>query len=118
MKGERTLRKTYIFIVLMCIVMLLPACGMLMQKKVRHMEAVQKTPVNCETAEADLKVLGDEKQNIAQQAAAGVTSIMPAGLVLGILTGTEDDKVKITIGYYDKMVDTRIAKIKSECNVE
>ena len=102
----------------MCIVMLLPACGMLMQKKVRHMEAVQKTPVNCETAEADLKVLGDEKQNIAQQVTAGVTSIMPAGLVLGILTGTEDDKVKITIGYYDKMVDTRIAKIKSECNVE
>ena len=98
--------------------MLLPACGMLMQKKVRHMEAVQKTPVNCETAEADLKVLGDEKQNIAQQVAAGVTSIIPVSLVIGILTLTEDDKIQIAVGHYNKLIETRIEKIKTDCGLE
>jgi hypothetical protein len=101
-----------------CIAAFLPACGMHMKKQVKQIEAVQNTPVNCETAENDLKVLTDEKASVGEQIVAGATSIIPVSLVLGILTLTEKDKIEIAVGHYNKLIDARIAKIKQDCGLE
>ena len=55
---------------------------------------------------------------MAQQIVAGVTTITPAGLVLGVVTGTAKPKVHVAIGKYNKMIDARIAEIKETCGVE
>ena len=104
------------WVVVVCFsVTTLSGCGMMWKKDVEHMEKVQTHPVNCATAEQDLKTLEEEKKGVAERIAAGVTSIAPPALIMGILTGTADDKFKVATGKYDKMIDERIAKIKSDC---
>ena len=112
------MKRFKILIALCLIAAFLPACGLKMKKKEEQIEAIQNNPVNCETAEADLKVLKDEKINVAQQVAAGVMSIAPPALIMGILTLTEDDKIQMAVGHYNKLIDTRIAKIKTDCGLE
>jgi hypothetical protein len=109
------MRKMYTFVVLMCVVMLLPACAAFKQKKVLK---ESKQPINCATAEGDLRMLKSEKAHVGQQIAEGVISIIPVGAVIGIVTGTEVTKLRVAVGEYDKTIDKRIAEIKSECNVE
>ena len=47
----------------------------------------------------------------------GVTSIYPAGLVLGLLTGTEGTKIQVATGEYNTMLDKKIAEIQSTCGL-
>jgi hypothetical protein len=101
-------------IVLGCIVMLMPACA-LKQKKV---EKEMKQPINCATAEGDIRMLQQEKAHVAQQILEGVTAIVPASLVLGIVTGTEGTKIKVATGEYNKAIDKRMSEIKSQCGVQ
>ena len=75
-------------------------------------------PINCATAEGDIRVLQSEKAHVAQQIANGITAIVPAGAVIGILTGTEGDKMKVASGDYNSMIDKKIAEIKQQCNVQ
>ena len=75
-------------------------------------------PINCATAEGDIRLLESEKAHVAEQIAMGVAAIFPAGLVLGILTGTEDEKIEVAMGEYDKMIDKRIAEIKAHCGID
>ena len=84
----------------------------------KEKEAALKAPINCATAEGDMRVLQGEKTNAAQQAAMGVSAITPAGLVLGVLTGTETTKLKVATGEYNKMIDQRIAEIKATCGLQ
>ena len=76
-----------------------------------------KQPVNCATAEGDIRVLQNEKVHVAEQIAVGVTAVVPAGAALGILTGTEDDKLEVAVGEYDKQLDAKIAEIKRTCGI-
>ena len=92
---------------------LLSACAMGFKKD----EAATKQPVNCATAQGDLRLLNGEKANLAEQIAMGVTMIYPAGLVIGLVTRTEETKYQVATGEYNKMIDARIAEIKSTCNV-
>ena len=80
-------------------------------------KAAQQQPVNCATAQGDIRVLQGEKAHVVQQIAMGVTSIYPAGLVLGLLTGTEGTKIQVATGEYNSMIDKKIAEIKSTCGV-
>ncbi len=80
-------------------------------------KAAQQQPINCATAQGDIRVLQSEKAHVVQQVAMGVTSIYPAGLVLGILTGTEGTKIQVATGEYNSMIDKKIAEIKSTCGV-
>ncbi len=73
-------------------------------------------PVNCATAEGDLRVLEKEKTHAGNQALQGVSAIAPIGLVTGVLTGTEGDKLKVATGEYNKQIDAKIAEIKKTCN--
>jgi hypothetical protein len=101
-------------IALAIIAMLVPACAM----QYKQTEQQMKQPINCATAEGDIRALQSEKANVAQQIAAGVSSIVPAGLVIGLVTGTEGSKMSVATGDYDKMIDQRIAEIKQKCNVQ
>ena len=97
------------------IVMLMPSCAAFKQKEV--MEEM-KEPINCDTAEGDIRMLQHEKAHVAQQIVEGVTAIVPASLVMGILTGTEGTKIRVATGKYNKMIDERIAEIKAQCGVQ
>jgi PBP1b-binding outer membrane lipoprotein LpoB len=77
----------------------------------------EKPGVNCSSARNDLKVLEDEKVGLAGQVASGVTMVTPAGLAIGILTGTIDTKFRVATGEYNDMLDNRIALIKRTCGL-
>ena len=109
------MRKASIIVLVICLMISLMACAAKDQKKV---EQEMKQPINCATAEGDIRVLKHEKAHVSQQIAEGVTSIAPPGFILGVITGTEKTKIKVGIGEYNKMIDKRIAEIKEKCGVE
>ncbi len=74
-------------------------------------------PVNCATAEGDLRVLETEKTHVGNQVFQGVSAIAPIGLVTGILTGTEGDKIKVATGEYNTQIEAKIAEIKRTCKL-
>ena len=47
-----------------------------------------------------------------------MTAIYPAGLVIGLLTGTEGTKLKVASGEYNGMIDKKIAEIRAACGVQ
>ncbi len=75
-------------------------------------------PVNCETAKQDIATLEKEKASVARQAAAGVTSIMPVGAALALVTGDTKARAKVATGQYNKEIDAKIAEIKMTCGLE
>jgi hypothetical protein len=95
-------------------IVLAAACAPITQQEKQSLAK----PINCATAEGDLRVLQSEKANVAQQIANGVTAIVPAGLVIGLVSGTEGDKLKVATGDYNNMLDKKIAEIKQQCNVQ
>ena len=109
------MRKVSVAVMVMCLMISLVACAAKQQKKV---EKEMKQPINCATAEGDIRVLKSEKAHVGQQIAEGVTSITPPGFVLGVVTGTEKEKVKVGVGEYNRMIDQRIAEIQETCGVE
>ena len=109
------MRKASIAVLVICLMFSLVTCAAKKQKKV---EQEMKQPINCATAEGDIRVLKSEKAHVGQQIAEGVTSIAPPGFVLGVVTVTEKEKVKVGVGEYNKMIDQRIAEIKETCGVE
>jgi len=92
---------------------MLTGCAM---KEQRTMESLSQ-PIDCRTAAADIRVLKSEKAHVASGVASGVTAIVPVGLVLGLVTFTEGTKIKVATGEYNKVLDRRIAQIKSTCNM-
>ena len=108
-----TMKKIIVFV---CMVLLLPACA-LKDKKVEK-ELKQDLPINCATAEGDIRMLQHEKAHEAQQVIDGVTAIVPASLVIGLVTGTETEKIRVATGDYNKAIDKRIAEIKAKCGVQ
>jgi hypothetical protein len=90
--------------------------GCAMQEK-KNAQAAQAMPVNCPTAEGDIRVLQGEKASTAAKIGNGVSMVVPIGLVVGVVTGTEKTKYEVSTGEYNKMLDTKIAEIKSTCGV-
>ena len=74
---------------------LIPAgCAMGYKKDEKKIEHEQ---VDCATADGDIRLLRSEKAHVAEQIALGVTAIYPAGLVIGLLTGTEKTKFQVAM---------------------
>lgn len=92
--------------------------GCAMQQKKVEQQLANPAAINCATAEGDIRLLQQEKANVAQRIVEGATSIYPAGLVIGVLTGTETTKLQVAIGEYDKKIDARIAEIKQTCGIQ
>ena len=107
------MKKTSKIALVIFLAVILSACAF-QQKKV---EKELKSPISCATAEGDIRALEHEKAHVAQQIAEGVTAIVPISLVVGIVTGTEGTKLKVATGEYNKMIDERIAEIKTECGL-
>jgi hypothetical protein len=91
--------------------------GCAMQQKKDMQEASTSMPVDCRTAEGDIRILENEKAYLVERAAEGVSAVTPPGAILGILTGTELTKVEVAIGVYDMKLDERIAQIRAECGL-
>ena len=72
-------------------------------------------PINCATADGDLRVLPSEKANVAERIIEGVTAIYPASAVVGLVTLTETTKLKVAVGEYNAAIDKRIAEIQQTC---
>jgi hypothetical protein len=83
------------------------------QKKTE--QQVKEMPVNCATAEGDLRMLGEEKQSTLQRISSGVRMVAPIGLVAGLATGTQGTKYRVATGKYNQMLDDKIAEIKQAC---
>ena len=94
--------------------LLLVACAN--QYKQTEQQIVQQ-PINCATAEGDIRMLQSEKASVAKQIAMGVTAIVPVGLVAGVVTGTEKTKYQVATGQYNQMIDQKIAEIKAFCGL-
>lgn len=62
-------------------------------------------------------MLQQEKANVAQRIVEGATAIYPAGLVMGVVTGTEGTKLQVAVGEYNDKIDKRIAEIKQTCGI-
>lgn len=74
-------------------------------------------PVNCDTAQEDIRILKAEHASVAKQFAEGVTAITPAGAVLSILTLQEEDKLKVAVGDYNHRLKRKIHEIQTVCNI-
>ena len=51
----------------------------------------------------------------AKEIEAGVTAIVPIGLVINLLTLKEVDQLKVATGEYNRALDKKIAEIEKEC---
>ena len=105
----------YKFIPVICLTIFVAACsGPISQ--VAEDELAQ--PVNCATAAEDIRILEQEKASAAEMVKSGVTGLAPVGAVLGIITFTEDEKLSVASGVYNKKIEEKIAEIKRECGIE
>ena len=105
-------------VVALLTVALFAASGCAMRQK-ETLEKLEKAgPVDCETAEGDLRVLKAEKAHVGERIAAGLTAIVPAGAVLGIITWTEPTKIKVATGAYNDAIEKRINEINEKCGLE
>ena len=104
--------------VALMIVALFVASGCAMKQKETLAELEKAGPVDCESAEGDLRVLNSEKAHVAERIVEGLTAIVPAGAVLGIITWTEPTKIKVATGAYNDAIDKRINEIKEKCGLE
>ena len=112
---EKKMKRILISVLVVGLVLMMASSCAMQQKKV---EKEMKQPINCATAEGDLRVLKSEKVHVAEQIAEGVSAIIPIGLVVGVVTWTEGTKFEVATGEYNKMIDKRMAEIKEQCGVE
>lgn len=104
-------------------VAVLVGCQSLEEAKERD-EALA-APVNCATAEGDLRVLEGEKQHVAAEKAVGSTRVVPAGHVVAGITeysnqkqvAAQETNVGMFVDQYQQAVDNKIAKIKATCGL-
>jgi len=96
---------------------LIAGCSGTMDKKEAAAQRDEAKAVNCSTAEADIRALQSEKAHTSDQIEAGVTSIVPVGLVANTLRGKEGSNLKIAAGDYNDALDKKIAEIKQTCGL-
>jgi len=93
-------------------------CSGCANSKIEAGERQMSRPINCATAEGDIRLLRHEKAHVAEQIKAGMTSIVPASAVVGMATGQEGENIKVATGDYNRRIDARIAEIKRHCGLK
>jgi hypothetical protein len=91
---------------------LLSGCA-IQEKKTE--QKIENTHYTCATADGELRVLQSEKETTAERISAGVRSVVPITLVVGLVNATAGVKYRIATGEYNKMIDSKIAEIKEMC---
>lgn len=74
-------------------------------------------PINCATAEGDIRALNGEKDYAKTHRLQEATALVPSGMLLGIVTGTESKKLQMLSPEYTKHIDARIAAIEAKCGI-
>lgn len=92
--------------------------GCVAQKEAQEVKAAEVAPVNCATAEGDIRMLRSEKATVEERIAEGAVSIVPVGFLIGVATQTEGDRIDMAIGDYNEILSKEIAKVKSKCKVK
>jgi hypothetical protein len=95
--------------------MLLGGCVMQDKKSATAEQNLSTMHYTCATADGELRVLEAEKKTTAQRVAAGVRSVVPISLVVGLVTQTAGVKYRIATGQYNDLIDKKIAEIKTTC---
>jgi hypothetical protein len=70
-------------------------------------------PVDCATAQEHVARLEAEKVSVAEQAAAGVRSVVPIALV----KEDPDPRERVAIGDYNRQLDARLLEIQRACGL-
>jgi hypothetical protein len=104
----------YKFIPVICLTIFVAACAAPISQQAKQDLA---SPVDCSTAQSDIRTLEDERASVVKQIEDGVTAVAPVGAVIGILTMTEKDKLEVGTHYYNHQINKKIAEIKRECGV-
>ena len=107
-----TMRAFQLSVCAVALPVLLSGCA-IQDKKTE--QKIESTHYSCATADGELRVLEGEKKTTAQRISAGVRSVIPITLVVGLVTATAGVKYRIAIGEYNKMIDAKIAEIKQTC---
>jgi hypothetical protein len=94
---------------------LLSGCAMQDKKSAEAEKNLQTMHYTCATADGELRILDSEKKTTAQRVAAGVRSVVPISLVVGLVTQTAGVKYRIATGEYNTLIDKKIAEIKTAC---
>jgi len=84
----------------------------------KQVQASLAQPIDCSTAQADIKTLTDEKARTAQEIEDGASSIIPVGAVAHLLGRSEKESIEIGTGEYNRKLDAKIAEIKKQCNIQ
>ena len=95
--------KTYLM--LACVATLAAGCAPAVTKQEQQSMAA---PINCATAEGDLRVLQSEKAHVGKEIANGASAIVPIGLVVNLATGQEKARFEVGTGEYNKMIDKKM----------
>ena len=104
----------YKFIPVICLAIFVAACASPISQQAKEELA---SPVDCSTAQSDIRILEDERASVVKQIENGVTAVVPVGAAIGILTLTEKDKLEVGTHYYNHQINKKIAEIKRECGV-
>ena len=104
----------YKFIPVICLTIFLAACASPISQQATEDLA---RPIDCSTAQSDIRILEGERASVVKQIENGVTAVVPVGAVIGILTMTEKDKLEVGTHYYNHKINKKIAEIKRECGV-
>ena len=71
---------------------------------------------DCANAADDIKRLSAEKDSTTARAAAGVTAILPIGIVFHTMEGNEQQSLnEMGTDEHNQQLDARIAQIKAHC---
>jgi outer membrane lipopolysaccharide assembly protein LptE/RlpB len=92
-------------------------CGSNYKQMADNEKQAKTMPVNCATAEGDIRMLQSELATNQQRTAAGVTAVVPISAVVSMVSGTEGTKAQIASGEYNKILQAKITEIKNVCGV-
>jgi len=106
------------FTPIMILLALVAGCSAQAPVPEKQVQASLAQPIDCSTAQADIKTLSSEKARTSQEIENGVSSIIPVGAVAHLLGGSESESFEIGTGEYNKKLDAKIAEIRKQCNVE
>jgi len=74
-------------------------------------------PIDCSTAEADIKSLEGAKASAAKQAASSVNMISPGPAVIAIVRKDWANHKKVATGKYNRAIDEKITELQHACNI-
>ncbi len=97
---------------------LLAGCSSQAPAPQKEVQANLAKPIDCSTAQADIKILNSEKARTSQEIEDGAGSIIPIGAVAHIFGGSEKESLEIGTGEYNRKLDAKIAEIQKQCGLD